>query len=86
MAHFAELDQSGRVIRVVAVNNEVVRDGGGEIEQRGVDFLRSLYGHDRWKQTSFRGAFRGCFAAVGFSYDETADVFVPPESTQAPAG
>jgi len=29
-------------------------------------------------QTSYNGNFRGCFAGVGFIYDETNDVFYNP--------
>jgi hypothetical protein len=35
-----------------------------------------------WKQTSYSGSFRGCFAGLGFSYDPVLDVFVPPAAPE----
>lgn len=78
MAHFAELNDKGTVLRVIVVaNNELMRDGA-ESEQCGIDFLESLYGHCNWKQTSYSGSFRGCFAGIGYRYDSEMDMFVPP--------
>ena len=56
MAYFAELDSDNKVIRTVAVNNEVITDGNGdEQESLGVTFLRNLYNDQTavWKQTSY---------------------------------
>jgi hypothetical protein len=53
MAHFAELSADNIVTQVIVVANAELMDGGTESEAKGVDFLESLYGHDRnWKQTS----------------------------------
>ena len=44
MAHFADLDASNIVTRVLVVNNDVILDGDGvEQEQLGIDFLLGLY-------------------------------------------
>ena len=57
MAHFAELNHSNRVLRVVVVNNAVLLDDdGNESEQIGIDFCHSLFG-GVWKQTSFNHTF-----------------------------
>lgn len=75
MAHFAELDENGVVTNVVVVNDAVIAANGVERESNGVDFLESLFGHRRWKQTSYSGASRGRYAAVGMRYDAAKDEF-----------
>lgn len=78
MAHFAKLE-SGKVTQVVVVANDDC--GGGtfpESEPIGRDYLESCGLSGYWLQTSYHGSFRGCYAGIGFSYDETLDVFVPP--------
>ena len=79
MAHFAELDSSNKVIRVIVVNNEVMLDSHGvEQEQLGVDFVTNLLG-GVWKQTSYNGNFRKNYAGIGYMFDPNADVFIPPK-------
>ena len=55
MAHFAELDLNNIVLRVLVVDNSMIKDEQeNESEQVGVDFLKSLYGEETiWKQTSY---------------------------------
>ena len=76
MAHFAELDEHNIVTNVVVVNNDELLINGAENEARGVDFLAALYGHRRWKQTSYNGNMRGCYAGIGFLYDPQRDIFI----------
>ena len=80
MAHFAELDESNIVLRVIVINNSDILDSDGfEKEEIGIDFCKSIYGDDtRWVQTSYNGSFRDCFAASGFLYDPIDDKFNPP--------
>ena len=80
MAHFAELDESSTVLRVIVVNNSDILDSeGNESEEIGIDFCKSLYGNDtRWVQTSYSGAFRSCFAGFGYIYDPIENKFNPP--------
>jgi len=69
MAHFAEIDENNKVIRVVLVANE--------FEEKGEDYLANELGMGgRWIQTSYNNNFRGKFAGIGDSYDEDADVFI----------
>jgi hypothetical protein len=78
MAHFAELNNESKVIRVVVVNNQELLDGNGdEQEQLGVDFCVNLFG-GRWVQTSYNGSFRKNFAGSGYTYDEDRDAFIEP--------
>lgn len=79
MAHFAELDESNTVVSVVVVNNDVL-DPARE-EDSGIEFLSGLYGHDNWKQTSYNGNFRGCYAGIGYIYNQELDEFITPLDT-----
>lgn len=76
MAHFAELDDNNKVIRVIVVNNAVLLDNqGNESEQLGATFCNSLLG-GRWVQTSYSGSFRKNFAALGYTYDSDLNAFI----------
>lgn len=82
MAHFAELDENGVVTQVVVVHNNELLVDGVESEAKGIDFLESLYGHRRWKQTSYNAsgnpAKRFNYAGIGFVYSEARNGFIPP--------
>ena len=76
MAHFAELDESNTVLRVIVVHNDVTTVDGVEDEQRGIDFLNDLYPDSgNWKQCSYNHTMRGVHASVGGSYDPDGDFF-----------
>lgn len=80
MAHFAQLDESNKVLEVIVVNNDVITDENGvEQEQLGIDFLRSLYGSNtNWVQTSYNHNFRKQHAGIDCTYDPVNDVFITP--------
>ena len=79
MAHFAELDATNTVLRVIVVNNDVTTIDGVEDEQRGIDFLDDLYPESgTWVQTSYNSNARNRYAGIGFTYDDERDVFIPP--------
>jgi hypothetical protein len=51
MAHYAELDSSNVVLRVLVIDNSAVEN---DSEQTGIDFLKTLYGQETiWKKTSY---------------------------------
>ena len=81
MAYFAKLGTGNIVEQVISINNAVITDANGaEQEQLGNDFINNLYGsRDVWKQTSYNGNIRKNFAAIGYSYDQTRDAFIPPK-------
>jgi hypothetical protein len=85
MAHFAELDQNSKVVRILTVdNNDLLAGDGQEHEEIGVAFLQGIFGSDtRWVQTSYNSNFRGKYAAIGDVYDEILDVFSSPVATRA---
>lgn len=77
MAYFAKLDENNIVIAVHIVNNSIITINDNENEQLGIDFLTNLYGHSKWKQTSYNKSFRKNYAGIGFFYDENRDAFIP---------
>lgn len=80
MAHFAQLDTENIVLRVLVVNDEYLMEDGKEVEQKGIDKLKSVYGEDTiWLQTSFNNRIRVRYAQKGYSYDPTLDAFIPPK-------
>lgn len=81
MAHFAELDSNNLVLRVLVVDNMMIKDEqGNEQEQLGIDFLKSLFGQETvWVQTSYNGNFRKNYAGFGYVYDQTRDAFIAPQ-------
>jgi hypothetical protein len=71
MAHFAEINNDNKVIRVLVVADEQ--------EHRGQDFLSNdLMLGGTWIQTSYTARIRGKFAGIGDTYDQVNDVFVQP--------
>jgi hypothetical protein len=80
MAHFAKIGLNNKVIEVLSVNNEVLKDANGiEQESIGIDFLTKLTGWAIWKQTSYNGNIRKNHAGIGYTYDEDRDAFIPPK-------
>jgi len=54
MATFAKLNSENIVEQVISIHNNELLDNGIESEQKGIQFLKSLYGQDtNWKQTSY---------------------------------
>jgi hypothetical protein len=89
MAYFAELNQNNTVLRVVAINNEVLLDEqGNEVEQKGIDYCKLLFG-GTWLQTSYNSfgnqhkegkkPLRKNYAGMGFTYDPKLDAFIQPK-------
>jgi hypothetical protein len=80
MAHFAKIGLNNKVIEVLLVHNNELKDSNGvEQEVNGVDFLTKLTGWAIWKQTSYNANFRKNFASIGCIYDEDKDAFILPK-------
>jgi hypothetical protein len=88
MASFAKIGLNNKVIEVLSVNNEVLKDSNGiEQEAIGIDFLTKLTGYPVWKQTSYNTnggvhslggtPLRKNYAGIGMTYDEDRDAFIP---------
>lgn len=71
MAHFAEIDDTGMVVRVLVVSDDQA--------PRGAEFLaRDLGLGGRWVQCSYNGSVRKQYPGVGYTYDAIVDVFIAP--------
>lgn len=79
MAHYAEIDSTNTVLRVLVISNEVTHVDGVEDEAIGAAFLANLLpGSGQWIRTSYNGSIRGRYAGIGYQYDAERDEFVPP--------
>jgi len=76
MAHFAELDNDNKVIRVVVVGNDCVpSDEHVDGETWCINFFKG----GTWKQTSYNHNFRKQYAGKGFTYDAAKNKFITPQ-------
>jgi len=72
MSHWAEIDASNNVVRVlVGDNNDPAGDEG---YQWLVDNLGGT-----WIKTSYNSKIRGTYAGIGFSYNPDEDIFIVPQ-------
>jgi len=79
MAHFAEINDSNIVTKVIVVHNNEITVDGQELEFKGIDFCEGLFGHRNWVQTSYNGNTRYNYAGVGYTYDKDNDAFYAPQ-------
>lgn len=79
MAHYAELDETNTVMRVVVISNtDIVDKNGVEQEQLGIDLCNLHVGQGNWVQTSYNNNFRKMFGQPGMKYSFDADIFYNP--------
>lgn len=71
MAHWAELDENNKVIRVLVGDNN---DPNGD---EGYQWLLDNLG-GTWVKTSYNGNIRYNFAGIGYTYDPIDDAFIAP--------
>jgi hypothetical protein len=68
------------VINAVVIHNNELLEDGVEVESKGIDFCKQLYGADTiWIQTSYNGNIRKNYAGLGFSYNSVRDAFIAPQ-------
>lgn len=83
MAHFAELNNSNEVLRVVVISNDDVDSHGGELSSEAETFVASIVPHSEsgtaWKQTSYNNNFRKQYAGIGDTFDLSKDKFIKPQ-------
>lgn len=70
MAHFAELDASNNVLRVIVVHDS--------LESQGAQWCHDTFG-GTWIQCSYNARIRKNYPGAGFTYDPTRDAFIPPQ-------
>jgi hypothetical protein len=83
MAHFAELNNSNEVLRVIVISNDDVEANGGELSSEAETFVASIVPHSEdgtaWKQTSYNNNFRKQYAGIGDTFDSSKDKFIKPQ-------
>jgi hypothetical protein len=80
MAHYAEVDATNTVLRVLVVDNDVTTVDGVEDEQRGIDFLNGMFPESgTWVQTSYNHNIRYRYGGIGYIYDAENDAFIAPQ-------
>ena len=72
MSHWAEVDNTNIVIRVLVGDNN---DPAGD---EGYQWLIDNLG-GTWIQTSYNSNIRGTYAGIGFTYNPDEDIFVTPQ-------
>jgi hypothetical protein len=79
MAHFAKInEQTNEVEQVIVISNEDCNNlPFPDSEPIGQQFIQNIGLDGIWKQTSYNNNFRQRYAGIGFTYNETADVFIP---------
>ena len=83
MAHFAELNSSNEVLRVIVVSNTDVDANGGDLHADAETFVTTIVPHSTggvaWKQTSYNDNFRKQYAGKGYTYDSSKNKFISPK-------
>ena len=83
MAHFAEIDSTNRVIRILVADQvEIDNYGGDESETAAARFKKTAPLSElgvKWVQTSKARAFRKLFASEGDIYDAAKNKFLRPQ-------
>ena len=89
MAHFAEINASNIVIRVLVLADTDTQDASGnEVESVGAKYLSDGFG-GTWKRTSYNTSggvhrlggtpFRKNYAGRGYIFDAARDAFYTPQ-------
>jgi hypothetical protein len=83
MAHFAELDNTNKVLRVIVVSNEDVDANGGDYSTEAEAFVETIVPMQgngvAWKQTSYNNNSRKHFAWIGWTYSSSKNKFIAPK-------
>jgi hypothetical protein len=83
MAHFAELNSSNEVLRVVVISNDDVDANGGDQHADAETFVASIVPYETggvaWKQTSYNNNFRKQYAGARYTYDASKNKFILPQ-------
>ena len=83
MAHFAEIDENNKVLRVVVGCNQDIANNGGEQSAEAAKHFEKTVPLSalgvKWVQTSYNNNFRKHFAGRDHTYDEAKDKFIAPQ-------
>jgi hypothetical protein len=76
MSHWAEIDNTNTVLRVLVGDNN---DPAGD---EGYQWLLDNLG-GTWIKTSYNGDIRKNYAGIGYTFDEARDAFIPPKPSES---
>jgi len=80
MAHFAEINSNGEVIRIIVIDDNDVTNNGGNNSTEAVNFVTNLIGlksiNNKWVQSFEDGSFNQRPAEIGGTYDSNKNVFI----------
>ena len=83
MAHFAELDGSNIVTRVIVVGKDVTTAAGplgdNDMHVDGETWCVNFFKGGTWKQTSYNSNFRKQYCGKGYTFDSAKDKFISPQ-------
>jgi|TARA_R110000803_G_scaffold22440_1_gene55856 hypothetical protein len=83
MAHFAEINNENKVLRVLVGDNVDVDANGGDQSLTAAQHFETVVPLSengvKWVQTSYNNNFRKQYAGVGFIYDLEKDIFLSPQ-------
>lgn len=82
MAHFAEIDGNGVVLRVLVVDNAQENDGQNFLANTlglGGTWLKTSYNTTGGVHSNGGTPFRKNYAGVGYTYDSGRDAFIAPK-------
>jgi hypothetical protein len=82
MAHFAEVNNYGLVLRVVVIDNNDVNANGGDQSAGAEEAVKKIVPFttgSRWVQTSYNNNFRKQYAGIGYTFDSTKNKFIAPQ-------
>tara|TARA_Y100001951_G_C11141231_1_gene183783 strand:- start:46 stop:597 length:552 start_codon:yes stop_codon:yes gene_type:complete len=96
MAHFAILSDDNTVSNVITVdNNKLLDDDGNEVEQKGIDLLKTTFQDENLKAVQcsiwtrngervemnlHKPPFRNNYPCVGATWDPVKEIFIMPQS------
>lgn len=83
MAHFAEIDENGVVLRVLVVNDAHEHDGANYLANEmnlGGNWIKTSYNTQGGVHLAGGTPFRKNYAGTGYTYDEIRDAFIPPKT------
>jgi hypothetical protein len=82
MAHWAEIDESNLVVRVLVTDNDDPNGDEGYrwlIENLGGTWIKTSYNTYEGEHLLGGTPLRKNYAAVGYTYDEERDAFIAPQ-------
>lgn len=80
MAHWAEVDENNKVIRVLVGSNDDPDEGHQWlVDNLGGRWLKTSYNTRKGVHLQGGTPYRGNYAAEGFEYYEDIDAFMPPK-------